>query len=204
MRKAVLAAVLSIAAVVAAWALVPSGVGSARTVDVRIAQERFELCAAGDGYRLVSRDAERPTRVLTRGELERLLGPDVVVRLFDAPPNLLFEVFNITSWTSLAWVALGLLGQLAFFLRMLAQWLASERRREVVVPEAFWWLSLAGGIALFTYFVWRVDIVGVLGQTTGVVVYARNLWLIRQRRARDGASAALRGGVAPGESAAAR
>jgi len=60
----------------------------------------------------------------------------------------------------------------------------SEKQRESVVPEAFWWLSLVGGVFLFVYFVWRQDIVGVLGQSSGVVIYARNLWLIRKRRRR--------------------
>ncbi|MAY73785.1 MAG: hypothetical protein CMJ31_03500 [Phycisphaerae bacterium] len=88
------------------------------------------------------------------------------------------------------WVAVGLLGQAAFFGRMLAQWIMSEKRGESIVPEAFWWLSLIGGVSLFTYFVWRVDIVGVLGQSTGIVIYARNLRLIRKQRRRQARQAA--------------
>ncbi|MEL7472603.1 MAG: lipid-A-disaccharide synthase N-terminal domain-containing protein, partial [Planctomycetota bacterium] len=65
------------------------------------------------------------------------------------------------------------------------QWVVSEKKRQSVVPEAFWWLSLVGGAALFTYFVWRRDIVGVLGQSTGVVIYARNLRLIHKQRRRE-------------------
>jgi lipid-A-disaccharide synthase-like uncharacterized protein len=65
------------------------------------------------------------------------------------------------------------------------QWIVSERQKQSVVPEAFWWLSLAGGIALFAYFAWRQDIVGVLGQTSGVVIYARNIRLIHKRRRRQ-------------------
>ncbi len=100
----------------------------------------------------------------------------------------LLGFFNITDWGNFAWVALGLAGQIAFFGRMLVQWITSERRGESVVPELFWWLSLMGGVCLFTYFVWRVDFVGVLGQSTGVVVYARNLRLIykKKRRAASG------------------
>jgi lipid-A-disaccharide synthase-like uncharacterized protein len=52
------------------------------------------------------------------------------------------------------------------------------------VPEIFWWFSFAGGLFLFVYFVWRKDIVGVLGQATGVVIYARNLRLIYKQHAR--------------------
>jgi lipid-A-disaccharide synthase-like uncharacterized protein len=77
-------------------------------------------------------------------------------------------------------VALGLAGQSMFFLRMAVQWIASERRRESVVPTIYWWFSLAGGLMLLSYFIWRKDAVGVLGQSTGAVVYARNLWLIKR------------------------
>ena len=96
----------------------------------------------------------------------------------------LLGFFNITNWVNFAWVAVGLAGQLAFFGRMMIQWVTSENKRESVVPELFWWLSLGGGVCLFTYFVWRVDFVGVLGQSTGVVVYARNLRLIQKQKRR--------------------
>jgi len=96
--------------------------------------------------------------------------------------NPFFRLFNITSWTSLIWISIGLAGQAAFSGRTLIQWFVSEKRRESVVPEIFWWLSLGGGAALFAYFVWRQDVVGVLGQSSGIVVYARNLKLIHKRR----------------------
>jgi lipid-A-disaccharide synthase-like uncharacterized protein len=41
-------------------------------------------------------------------------------------------------------------------------------------------MSLAGGLMLLAYFIWRRDIVGVTGQATGVLVYGRNLWLLRR------------------------
>ena len=63
-------------------------------------------------------------------------------------------------------------------MRMAVQWIMSERERRSVVPTAFWWLSAAGGVMLFVYFCWRKDIVGVLGQSIGLLVYARNLWFI--------------------------
>ncbi|KAA0215920.1 MAG: hypothetical protein DYG94_07065 [Leptolyngbya sp. PLA3] len=94
--------------------------------------------------------------------------------------------FNISHWANFAWVAVGLGGQCAFFARMLVQWIVSEKSRRSQVPETFWWFSLLGGVCLFTYFVWRVDIVGVLGQSTGIVIYARNLRLIYKERRRAG------------------
>ncbi|MCA9275828.1 MAG: lipid-A-disaccharide synthase N-terminal domain-containing protein [Phycisphaerales bacterium] len=96
----------------------------------------------------------------------------------------LLGFFNITSWGTFGWVAIGLIGQCAFFGRMFVQWIISERTRVSTVPEIFWWFSFAGGLCLFIYFVWRVDIVGVLGQSTGIVIYARNLRLIHKEKQR--------------------
>lgn len=92
--------------------------------------------------------------------------------------------FNITSWVNFGWVGVGLLGQACFFGRMFIQWVRSEREQASVVPALFWWLSFFGGAMLFAYFVWRRDIVGVIGQSTGVVIYARNLRLIHKQRLR--------------------
>lgn len=140
-------------------------------------------------YRLLYRDGSA-SDILTHAEMIRFIPErsleDLKAAVLDQgeTTRVVFRLFNITGWLSLTWVAIGLGGQVAFFGRMLIQWIVSERKRESVVPEAFWWLSLTGGICLFTYFVWRQDIVGVLGQTTGVVIYARNLRLIHKRRRR--------------------
>ncbi|TNC49442.1 hypothetical protein FHG66_11130 [Rubellimicrobium rubrum] len=79
---------------------------------------------------------------------------------------------------STLWLALGILGQALFSARFLVQWLASEARKESVVPPAFWWLSLAGGSVLLAYAIWRQDPVFVLGQGFGLLVYGRNLALL--------------------------
>lgn len=95
-----------------------------------------------------------------------------------APPLFFRRVFNLTSWTGVFWVGIGLLGQVLFTGRMLIQWLASEKQQRSVIPVSFWWLSLAGASMLIIYFTWRVDAVGILGQSTGWFIYLRNLWLI--------------------------
>jgi lipid-A-disaccharide synthase-like uncharacterized protein len=155
----------------------------ATTVELRIGTLRgaLERVPAADEYRVLLPGSSTPS-VMTRAEVERTFGAGPVAELFEAPENWLFRLFNISGWASLAWIGVGLVGQIAFFLRMFVQWIASERRRESIVPVSFWWLSLGGGIALFSYFVWRRDLIGALGQTTGVVVYARNLRLIHKRR----------------------
>jgi lipid-A-disaccharide synthase-like uncharacterized protein len=89
---------------------------------------------------------------------------------------------NISSPIGIAWIGLGAFGQLLFAGRMVLQWLASEREGRSVVPDVFWWLSLAGATLLMTYFIWRKDIVGVIGQGTGWLIYGRNLLLVHRER----------------------
>lgn len=79
-------------------------------------------------------------------------------------------------------MAFGFLGQALFSARFIVQWLVSERRRESVIPLAFWYFSIAGGLTLLIYAVLRHDPVFTLGQLAGLVVYARNLMLIRKQR----------------------
>ena len=151
-------------------------------------------------YRVVNRP-DLDDRWISGAEFQALL--DSQWRAWNERPGLertLLGFFNITSWGNLLWITIGLGGQTAFFGRMLVQWVVSEKRRESVVPTLFWWLSLGGGICLFAYFVWRVDFVGVLGQSTGIVIYARNLRLIskqKRRAARAADAPAVEGDPAP-------
>lgn len=81
------------------------------------------------------------------------------------------------------WLVLGFLAQIVFGSRFLIQWIASEREGRSIVPISFWFLSLAGGVLLFSYAVYRKDPVFILGQSTGVLIYSRNLVMIyRERR----------------------
>jgi lipid-A-disaccharide synthase-like uncharacterized protein len=81
------------------------------------------------------------------------------------------------------WLVTGLSGQLLFSLRFLVQWLRSERAGRSVVPIAFWYLSIGGGVLLLGYAMHLQDPVFILGQLTGLFVYLRNLHLIYQQRA---------------------
>ena len=82
--------------------------------------------------------------------------------------------------TEHVWLGVGLLGQALFSARFLVQWIASERRKQSVVPVQFWYFSLLGGVTLLAYAVYRLDPVFVIGQLTGLFVYARNLHFIRR------------------------
>jgi lipid-A-disaccharide synthase-like uncharacterized protein len=94
----------------------------------------------------------------------------------------LMHILHANSRTELAWVIFGLCAQLMFTARFLVQWIASERARSSVMPIAFWYFSLVGGVMLLAYALYRKDPVFVLGQTLGVVIYSRNLWLIHASR----------------------
>jgi lipid-A-disaccharide synthase-like uncharacterized protein len=81
------------------------------------------------------------------------------------------------------WVLLGYVAQLMFTMRFVVQWIASERARKSVVPVAFWYFSIVGGLLLFAYSLYIRDPVFILGQGFGVFVYARNLFFVlRDRR----------------------
>ncbi|HEY5610378.1 MAG TPA: lipid-A-disaccharide synthase N-terminal domain-containing protein [Thermoanaerobaculia bacterium] len=86
------------------------------------------------------------------------------------------------SWD--LWVAIGFFGQLCFSARFLIQWLWSEKKKMSVVPVYFWYFSLAGGLILAAYAFHRKDPVFLLGQSFGLLVYVRNLMLIRSHAKR--------------------
>lgn len=72
----------------------------------------------------------------------------------------------------------GLFGQALFSARFMVQWAASERAGRSVVPPSFWYLSVTGGLMLFVYACLRRDFVFIVGQGSGLLIYARNLYLI--------------------------
>lgn len=74
------------------------------------------------------------------------------------------------------WLGVGFVGQAFFFARFFVQWLASERAGRSVIPMSFWYFSLLGGITLFVYAIHLGDPVFIIGQSTGAVIYLRNLY----------------------------
>lgn len=118
-------------------------------------------------------------------QMEAVVGPAGMAQLTRVGSSDLFRLLNVTSWIGVIWVAAGFGGQLAFSGRWLLQWFISEKSKSSTVPVAFWWLSLVGSVILFAYFAWRQDLVGTLGQTSGVVIYARNIRLIAKQKRRE-------------------
>lgn len=82
------------------------------------------------------------------------------------------------------WLAFGLAGQALFFMRFFYQWLASEAAKRSVVPELFWYFSMAGGAVLLIYSIYKVEWVFIVGQAGGLFIYSRNIYLIRRERRR--------------------
>ena len=83
--------------------------------------------------------------------------------------------------------ALGLTGQAIFGSRFLVQWIASERLGKSVIPLAFWYLSLTGGVLTFVYAIYIQEPVFVIAQLGGIVIYSRNLYFIyKEHRATHG------------------
>ena len=80
------------------------------------------------------------------------------------------------------WLVLGFFAQILFSLRFLVQWVASEIQKKSVIPIAFWYLSIFGSFLLLIYSIYRQDPVFILGQSTGIIIYGRNLFLIYKSR----------------------
>src|SRR6266446_2237259 len=104
----------------------------------------------------------------------------MLIDLSQAVGSYLHEVFVAKfQW----WVLLGYVAQIMFTMRFLVQWIASERAGKMVMPIAFWFFSIGGGVLLLFYALYIRDPVFILGQGFGVFVYARNLFFeLRDRR----------------------
>ena len=82
----------------------------------------------------------------------------------------------------LFWLLLGFFGQFLFLCRFLIQWIVSEKEKKSIIPIVFWYFSIGGACLVLIYAIYRKDPVFILGQSLGIVIYARNLYLISQSR----------------------
>ena len=81
------------------------------------------------------------------------------------------------------WLVFGVTAQLLFAARFLVQWISSERAGKSVVPVAFWFFSMAGGLMTLTYGIVKREPVIIMGQAFSTIIYVRNIMLIvRERR----------------------
>ena len=92
------------------------------------------------------------------------------------------EYFNNLNNLEIFFLFIGFLGQFIFASRFIIQWIHSERKGESSIPIMFWYLSIFGGLGLLTYAIFRKDPVIILGQSFGLFIYLRNLYLIYKKR----------------------
>jgi lipid-A-disaccharide synthase-like uncharacterized protein len=90
------------------------------------------------------------------------------------------KLFGI-DWS--VWKVVGWLGNAVFFSRFFVQWYATEKRKQVVVPQAFWWLSLAGSVTLLAYSLHQQDSVFIFAYAFTWIPYIRNLVIHRNNKA---------------------
>lgn len=92
------------------------------------------------------------------------------------PENVLFTIplFNHPIHVTLL-TLFGMIGNVLFTVRMLIQWLSSEKNKKSVVPVSFWWISLAGTLVFIVYAYLRHELPFILGYAVTLVPYVRNL-----------------------------
>ncbi len=105
----------------------------------------------------------------------------MLIQFGQAFSNYLYDIF-IAKFDF--WLAFGLLAQLAFAARFLVQWIASERAGRSVVPLAFWFFSVGGGLMTLLYGLVKREPIIIFGQLLSNIIYVRNLMLIFRHRAK--------------------
>ncbi len=84
-----------------------------------------------------------------------------------------------TFWTAIGWLA-----NATFSSRFLVQWYATEKRKQVVVPSLFWWLSLVGSLLFLFYAVfYDQHHVIIFAYAFSWIPYIRNLVIHKRHKA---------------------
>ncbi|MGL4324270.1 MAG: lipid-A-disaccharide synthase N-terminal domain-containing protein [Beijerinckiaceae bacterium] len=103
----------------------------------------------------------------------------MLVAFSDSILNYLYDVF-VAKFDF--WLAFGIVAQLLFTARFIVQWLASEKAGASVMPLAFWFFSMAGGLMTLVYGIVKREPVIIMGQAFAVFIYIRNLMLIFKKK----------------------
>ena len=93
--------------------------------------------------------------------------------------------FDTLTTLEIIFLVIGFAGQGLFASRFIVQWIYSENKGESVIPIAFWYLSIFGGIGLLTYAIFRKDPVIITGQLFGIIIYVRNLVLVYRKKSKN-------------------
>jgi lipid-A-disaccharide synthase-like uncharacterized protein len=103
----------------------------------------------------------------------------MLIQYGQALNNYLYEVF-VAKFDF--WLVFGLIAQLFFTARFLVQWIASERAGNSVVPIAFWFCSMGGGLMTLVYGIVKREPIIIVGQLLANIIYVRNVMLIWKNR----------------------
>ena len=106
----------------------------------------------------------------------------MLIQFGQALSNYLYDVF-VAKFDF--WLGFGLVAQLLFTARFLVQWISSERAGQSVVPMAFWFFSMGGGLMTLVYGIAKREPVIIIGQLVSNIIYVRNLMLIFKSRAKE-------------------
>jgi lipid-A-disaccharide synthase-like uncharacterized protein len=92
------------------------------------------------------------------------------------------KIFGVpweTFWTAVGWLA-----NATFSSRFLVQWYATEKKKQVVVPQMFWWLSLMGSLLFLTYAIFydKHNVI-IFAYAFTWIPYTRNLIIHRRNKA---------------------
>ena len=99
------------------------------------------------------------------------------------------------NWS--VWKIVGWSGNVVFFSRFIVQWYYTEKHKQVMVPSAFWWLSLAGSLMLLFYNLFYTrDSVMIFAYAFTWIPYIRNL-IIHRRHKRSRKSCSDCGTLSP-------
>lgn len=102
----------------------------------------------------------------------------------DSIINLIWHDGKFLGITWNAWKVVGWIGNAIFFSRFFVQWYATEKKKQVVVPQAFWWLSLIGSVTLLCYGLFYLhDSVVIFAYAFTWIPYIRSLVIHRRHKA---------------------
>ena len=80
------------------------------------------------------------------------------------------------------WEGIGFVGLCFFSMRFIVQWIASEKKKESVIPVSFWYYSIVGSVLLLAYAIHRLDRVFILSYVFNTFIYLRNLFFIYKKK----------------------
>ncbi|NAS29793.1 lauroyl acyltransferase [Flavobacteriaceae bacterium R38] len=78
-------------------------------------------------------------------------------------------------------ILLGSIAQVIFTFRFVYQWVYSEKKKASNLPLGFWLLSIIGSSLILTYAIIRKDPVLLVGHVLGLIVYIRNLFILKSQ-----------------------